>query len=149
MWHVMFYNTVSQISWYGYTNHIAVNSFWQVYIIILNWIYLDNMLTTVIPEYKQAIPSVWATVMRVLIQSTFLAFISVSGELAVKRVNRARHCTKASLSSCEKWKIMIVLTINNSSSQRIRTCIIICYNYFYILNVRKSNLLLINIKLLV
>jgi len=45
------------------------------------------------------LPSVWATVIRVLMVSMFLDFISVMGELAVSSVNLASAWTYASLSS--------------------------------------------------
>ena len=59
-----------------------------------------NLLSDYIVYLCRYRPSVCATVMSVLMQSTFLAFISVSGELAVSNVNRARHCTNASRSIC-------------------------------------------------
>lgn len=44
-------------------------------------------------------PSVWATVIRVLMVSMFFCFISAMPELAVSRVNLARAWTYASLSN--------------------------------------------------
>ena len=46
-------------------------------------------------------PSVWATVMRVLMVSMFFCFISAMPELAVSSVNLARAWTYASLSNCD------------------------------------------------
>ena len=49
-----------------------------------------------------------STEIRVLIVSMFLALMSVTDELAVRRVKRARACTNAFRSS-SRWKMHAIL----------------------------------------
>merc|ERR1719150_2624082 len=65
------------------------------------------------------LPSVCATEIKVLMQSMFFDFISETEELAVSKVNLARACTKAFLSS-SRWKMQAILMAHLIPSKQRR-----------------------------
>merc|ERR1740123_2338955 len=65
------------------------------------------------------LPSVCATEINVLMQSMFFDFISDTEEFAVRRVNLARACTKAFLSS-SRWKMQAILIAHLIPSRQSR-----------------------------